>query len=277
MKRLIITDSCAELNEEIRKKSDIRKAPFFIDVEDKHYIADDNLNIDDLLTNIKDSKEVSRTAAPTPESFMRNIEGYDEIYMVSISKKLSGAYNSANIAKTMIEEENPEIKVHVFDSKSAACGETQVISKIQSLFEENESFENIIKKTEKFIESMNTIFVLEDLDTLIKNGRMSKVAGFVASALNIYPICVNNDGEIKVKHKSRGLKKAMSKMIETIGELAENTSDRILYITHIRNEERANQLKELVQKRYKFKEIEIFEGTGLSAVYANKNGIIMAF
>ena len=230
-----------------------------------------------MLNDIKNSKVVSKTAAPTPESFMKDIEGYDEIYMVSISSKLSGSHNSANIAKTMIEEENPNIKVHVFDSKSAACGETQVVSKIQSLFEKNESFENIVKETEKFIESMGTIFVLEDLDTLIKNGRISKVAGFVASALSIYPICIGVDGEINIKHNPRGLKKAMSKMVDTIGELVENTSDRILYITHIRDEKRANAVKELAQKAYNFKDIKIFEGTGLSAVYANKNGIIMAF
>lgn len=277
MKKLIVADYCAEINEKMEKQQNIKRVPFFIDIEDKSIIADDRANIDELIELMNNSKEVVKTAAPTPEYFYEAAKGYDEVYFVTISSKLSATYNSATIAKTMLEDENPNAKIHVFDSKSAACGETQVINAIQEQLNLSKTFEQVVDNVTAKIEKLNTIFVLENLDNLIKNGRMSKVAGMIASALKIYPVCVGVDGVIEVKHKPRGIKSALTKMISTIGELTDTYSDKILYITHIRNEERAKKIKEMAEEVYDFKSIEILEGTALSTTYANKNGIILAF
>ncbi|MFM1525196.1 DegV family protein [Helcococcus bovis] len=277
MKKLIVSDYCAEINEKMEKQQNIKRVPFFIDIEDKSIIADDRANIDELIELMNNSKEVVKTAAPTPEYFYEAAKGYDEVYFVTISSKLSATYNSATIAKTMLEDENPNAKIHVFDSKSAACGETQVINAIQEQLNLSKTFEQVVDNVTTKIEKLNTIFVLENLDNLIKNGRMSKVAGMIASALKIYPVCVGVDGVIEVKHKPRGIKSALTKMVSTIGELTNTYSDKILYITHIRNEERAKKIKEMAEEVYDFKSIEILEGTALSTTYANKNGIILAF
>ncbi|MFM1581906.1 DegV family protein [Helcococcus bovis] len=277
MKKLIVSDYCAEINEKMEKQQNIKRVPFFIDIEDKSIIADDRANIDELIELMNNSKEVVKTAAPTPEYFYEAAKGYDEVYFVTISSKLSATYNSATIAKTMLEDENPNAKIHVFDSKSAACGETQVINAIQEQLNLSKTFEQVVDNVTTKIEKLNTIFVLENLDNLIKNGRMSKVAGMIASALKIYPVCVGVDGVIEVKHKPRGIKSALTKMVSTIGELTDTYSDKILYITHIRNEERAKKIKEMSEEVYDFKSIEILEGTALSTTYANKNGIILAF
>ncbi|MFM1539896.1 DegV family protein [Helcococcus ovis] len=277
MKKLIVSDYCAEINEKIEKQENVKRVPFFIDIEDKSIVADDSADIDELIKLMNNSKEVVKTAAPTPEYFYEAGKGYDEIYYVTISSKLSATYNSAIIAKSMLEDENPNVKIHVFDSKSAACGETQVIRAIQEQLELNKKFEEVVENVTAKIEKLNTIFVLENLDNLIKNGRMSKVAGMIASALKIYPVCVGVDGAIEVKYKPRGIKSALNKMVSAIGELTNIYSDKILYITHIRNEERAKKIKEMAEEFYDFKSIEILEGTALSTVYANENGIILAF
>lgn len=277
MKKLIVSDYCAEINEKMEKQQNIKRVPFFIDIEDKSIVADDRANIDELIELMNNSKEVVKTAAPTPEYFYEAAKGYDEVYFVTISSKLSATYNSATIAKTMLEDENPNAKIHVFDSKSAACGETQIINAIQEQLNLSKTFEQVVNNVTEKIEKLNTIFVLENLDNLIKNGRMSKVAGMIASALKIYPVCVGVDGVIEVKHKPRGIKSALTKMVSAIGELTDTYSDKILYITHIRNEERAKKIKEMAEEVYDFKSIEILEGTALSTTYANKNGIILAF
>lgn len=277
MSKIIVVDSCAELTTEMKSKTKIGIAPFFIDLNGEHFLADDNVNIEKFLDDMKASKEVVRTAAPTPESYFEAAKGHDEIYFVTISGKLSGSLNSANIAKAMIEEENPNVKAHVFDSKSAACGETLVVEEIQELIAENKSFEEIVETVERKIKNTQTIFVLEDLDNLVKNGRMSKVAGFVASALSIFPVCIANDGEIEVSSKPRGMKNALNKLVQTIGELADDFNERILYITHIKDLKRAETIKEKVLEIYNFKEIKILEGTSLSSTYANRSGIILAY
>lgn len=277
MSKIIVVDSCAEFTTEMKSKTKIGIAPFFIDLNGEHFLADDNVNIEKFLDDMKASKEVVRTAAPTPESYFEAAKGHDEIYFVTISGKLSGSLNSANIAKAMIEEENPNVKAHVFDSKSAACGETLVVEEIQELIAENKSFEEIVETVERKIKNTQTIFVLEDLDNLVKNGRMSKVVGFVASALSIFPVCIANDGEIEVSSKPRGMKNALNKLVQTIGELADDFNERILYITHIKDLKRAETIKEKVLEIYNFKEIKILEGTSLSSTYANRSGIILAY
>lgn len=277
MSRIIIVDSCAELNEEMIKQNNVRKADFHIDLDGKHFLANDEVNIDEFLDMMKNSKEVVRTAAPSPDAFYELAKGHDEIYFITISSRLSGSYNSAVIAKRMLEEENPNVKIHVFDSKSASNGETQIIRNIQNQFNLGKKFEEIVAFAEEKLAKMQTLFVLEDLDNLIKNGRMSKVAGFVASALSIYPIGIAVDGKIDVKHKPRGIKNAVNKLVDTIGEIADNLEDRVLYITHIRNMERAETIKNKALEKYNFKNIEIFEGSALSTTYANRNGIIITF
>lgn len=277
MDRIIVVDACAELNDDMKSYSEIKKAPFFIDIEDKSFIGDENADIDLIIKSMKESNNPVRTAAPTPDSFYNPAKGYNEVFFVTISSKLSTTFNSAHIAKSMLEEENSNVKVHVFDSKSAVCGETKVIDWIQQEMRENKSFEEIVVNVEEKIKKMNTLFVLEDLGNLIKNGRMSKFAGFIASALSIYPVCIAVDGAIEVKYKPRGMKSALNQMVNTIGELDSSVSEKTLFITHIKNRERAELVKKLAEERYNFKNIEIFEGTALSATYANDGGIVLAY
>lgn len=277
MNRIIVSDSCAEITQEMQNKSKIEIAPFFIDVLDVSMIADESVDIDNLVELMAKSKEAVRTAAPTPDSFYSPAKGYDEVFYVTISSKLSTTYNNARIAKTMLEDEKPNVKVHVFDSKSAACGETKVITWIQEEMEQNKSFEEIVENVENKIKNLNTIFVLENLDNLIKNGRMSKLSGFIASALSIHPVCIGNEGKIEVKEKSRGIKSALNRMVNLIGEMTDTFSDKDIFITYIRNKERANNIKNLIEEKYDFKEINVISGTALSSTYANDGGIIISF
>ena len=277
MTRIIVVDSCAEFNDEMLSQNNYKRVPFFIDVNGKYLMADPEMDIDALLNDIKETKDVTKTAAPTPESFYEAGKGYDEVFYVTISSKLSTTYNNAHIAKTILEEDNPNVKVHVFDSKSAACGESLLVEMIQKGIKEDDAFEKIVSDVESKLKDMQTVFVLEDISTLVKNGRVSKIKGFLASKLSIMPISVGKDGEIDVRHQARGVKNALLKTVDTFGEVSNSFSHKTLYITHVRNEERANILKDLALQKYDFKDVKIFDATGLSTVYANRNGLIMAF
>lgn len=277
MSKVIVVDTCAEISEEMAKKSIIKKVPFYIDIDNQYFLADDNVDIDKLILDMKESKTGVKTAAPSPESFYEAAKGYDEVYIVTISSKLSSSYNSAMIAKDMLKDEYDEVKVKVFDSKSASCGETLVVESIQKYLEENLSFDEICQKVEKNISEINTVFTLEDIGNLVKNGRVSKFKGLLASAFSIYPVSIGVDGEINVKYNVRGLKSAIKKTIDTLGELTNNFNQKTLYVTHVKNEERAKLFVDMAMEKYNFKDFKIFESTALSTIYANKNGIIMAF
>ena len=111
--------------------------------------------------------------------------GADHVYAVTLSSELSGSYNSAVLGRNLLLESQPEKKIHIFNSRSASVGETLIALKIEECENKNMEFEDIVREVEAYIESQNTYFVLESLETLRKNGRLSNLKAFVATALKI--------------------------------------------------------------------------------------------
>lgn len=150
--------------------------------------------------------------------------------------------------------------------------------KIKELVEKGLHREAIIEKVEKFIDEMHTLFVLENLDNLMKNGRMNKIVVKLATVMQIRPILGDDgNGNIAFYSKVRGTAAAIEALCKTIGEYCKDTSDKILTITHCNNELQANRLKKMVEDMYHFKEIVVTKTRGLSSMYANVGGVIIAF
>lgn len=280
MKYKIIADSSCDLNKKLKEKLKIGLVPFKIDVDDKQFIDDENLDTMELIDAMKKSPNPIRTSCPSPGDFVDQYKATDadKIFVVTISGNLSGTYNSAVLAKNMVKEDEPNKFIHIFDSKSASVGETLVAMKIHELIEEKIGHMEIIEKVEKYIKEMKTFFILESLDNLIKNGRISKTKGLIANVLNLKPIMgADGDGNIKLVENVRGTKKAFRRLVDLIGETGERLEEKILAISHANALERAEELKKEIQKRYKFKDIILVKQAGLSTAYANEGGIILTF
>ena len=110
----------------------------------------------------------------------------------------------------------PEKKVHVFDSESASAGETYIALMIHDLIAAGKSFEQIVELVEEKIRSMHTLFVLDSLDNLVKNGRISRTVALLANVLSIR-LLMSDDGHGAIKNisKARGIKGALGQMVET--------------------------------------------------------------
>ena len=256
---------------------DIGIVPLKLLIDDKTYIDDENLSISELLSAMANSKSYARTSSPSPGDFIKEYEKADNVFVVTLSSQLSGTYNSAMIAKNIIQE-SAEKFIHVFDSKSASIGETLISMKIFELIQEQCDKLDIVNKVNQYINEMKTLFVLDNLDNLIKGGRLTKIAAHLASIFSIKPIMGGDeDGNIKLIDKVRGSKKAFNRFIEVIGIEAGNTEGKIIGIAHCNAPEKANKLKEQIEKRYSFKKIIVTEMAGLSTVYANDGGIVVAF
>ncbi|WP_313757619.1 DegV family protein [Tissierella sp.] len=274
----IVADSSCDLNEELKEKLNISLVPFKIDIDNKKFIDNEEINMMELIDAMKSSPNPIRTSCPSPGDFFVEYKNAENIFSITISSKLSGTYNSAILAKDMVEEEEPEKFVHVFDSKSASVGETLVAIKIQELIEKKLNNFEIVEKVEKYINGMKTYFVLENLDNLIKNGRISKTKGLIANVLNLKPIMgEDGEGNIKLVENVRGTKKAFKRLVEIIGETGEKFEEKILAISHVNAFEKAEELKKEIQKRYNFKDIILVKTAGLSSAYANDGGIILVF
>ena len=149
--------------------------------------------------------------------------------------------------------------------------------KIQECEEAGMSFEEVVAAVEHYIKGQHTFFVLENLDTLRKNGRLSKVKALVASALKIKPVMGSTDeGNICQLDQARGMNRAMIKMVEQIIEKTPDSEEKVLAISHCNCPARAQVLKEAFQERMKTGRIIVLDTAGVSSMYANDGGVIVA-
>lgn len=273
--RLIVADSCCELTDELKASMNIELVPLTLQLDDVDYLDDENLDINDYLAKMRSANSV-KTAAPSPKLFMDKFELAKEIFCITLSGKLSATYSNACLAKTFILEK-AEKMIHIFDSKGAAGTETLIAMKIQEYINKGMIFDEIVDNVNKYISNLNTFFVLENLDNLIKNGRISRFKAMIASALSIKPVMYGVDGEIDIYKKVRGLKKAYCELVDSISENCSNIEEKILVITHCNCKERAIEIKNKIIEKYNFKEVLIVSAKGISSTYENEGGIIISY
>lgn len=274
----IVVDSCCELPEECKSDSHFEIVPLTLIVGDLYEKEDDSsFDQAEFLKAVAECPTCPKSACPSPERYMEayNTED-DHVYVVTLSAQLSGSYNSAVLGSNLYHETYGDKDIYVVDSKSASCGETQVAMKIAELEEEGLSFDEITKRIEEFVRNMNTYFVLDNLETLRKNGRLSRVKALVASTLSIKPVMGADNGSIVQLGQSIGIKKALTKMVDNVIKDTSDTENKMLMITHCNNPERADFVKKQLEEKAKFKKIIIMDTAGISSMYANDGGVIIA-
>jgi DegV family protein with EDD domain len=274
----IVADSSCDLNTDLKEELGVTLVPFTLHVRDSIYRDDENLNVKRMIKEMAECPTIPKTACPSPNDFIKVYEGPESVFAVTISSALSATYESAILAKKMVLENVEDKFIHVFDSFSASVAETLISIKVFELTKKSYDNLQIVDKVNEYIKSMKTFFLLESLENLMKNGRLGKVKGRIATLLNIKPIMgATDDGNIMMVESVRGYKRAFMRFIEIIGEQGEKLEDKVIGIAHCNCLERAEEFKSELLKRYKFKDIIIVETAGLSSVYANQGGIIVAF
>lgn len=275
----IVVDSCCELPEALKiDKKHFESVPLTIQVDEHTIVDDDTFDQKSFLKLVAESPNCPKTSCPSPKAYADTFEcDAENIFVVTLSDKLSGSYNSAQLAKKLYAEEHSEDKnIYVVDSRSASVGELQVALMIQSCQEKGMSFEDTIEVVEAFTDEMSTYFVLETLETLRKNGRLSNIKAFVATALNIKPIMgATKQGSICQLDQARGMNKALGKMVAYIISHTERIEEKVLAISHCNCPQRAIDVKNAFLEKIKVKQVIIIETAGLSSTYANDGGIIV--
>ncbi len=274
MKDNLVVDSCVDFNEDTQ---DIARVPFRILIDEEE-IVDENLSIHSLIAKMKNTKNQIKTACAPPEDFINKLVEHKNNFIVTISSQLSGSYNSAMVAVESFKERFPNSFVHIFDSKTAAAGETMISIKVKQLIEDNFNTSEIIEQTNKYISKLRTIFILESLDNLAKNGRISNFKAILGSMLHIVPIMgEDGEGRIELKEQVRGRKRAFARLVDMISEYNVDFENTVLGITHVNCLEKAEKLRDDIKAKYPFKDVKIFNSSGLSTIYADDGGIVIAF
>ncbi|MEE0160435.1 MAG: DegV family protein [Christensenellales bacterium] len=279
---MILADSCCDLSPELLKKTQARVAPLTITIDDTHYVDDGTVDIPPYLAAMKASKNPVRSACPSPDLYAEDIKAADDdCFIITLSAKLSGSHNAAVLGVQLAEEDMPEKKVHVFDSESASAGETYLALMIHDLIAAGKSFEQIVETVEEKIRSMHTLFVLDSLDNLVKNGRISKTVALLANVLSIR-LLMSDDGHGAIKNisKARGIKGALTQMVETCRKHTEGlaAASQRLVISYCNCPERARQVRDMIREKCPaIGEIVMTPTSALSSMYANDGGVVIAY
>lgn len=273
----IIVDSCGELTDEMKASGNFETASLEIDVQGYHIIDDETFDQAEFLKRVAASPEAPKSSCPSPECYMEGYHcGADHVYAVTLSAELSGSYNSAVLGKNLYHEEYGEKDIYVFNSRSASIGETLIAMKIAECEEEGMEFDQIVKTVEAYIDSQNTYFVLETLETLRKNGRLKGMKAVMATALNIKPVMgATPEGNIQQLGQARGIKKALAKLTDEVMKGMKNPEEKKLAISHCNCRERAEYVRDMLKEKAAFKEILILDTAGISSMYAADGGIIV--
>lgn len=274
----IVCDSCTDLTEEDLKKGCYTLVPLTLLVDGEEIIDDETFDQADFLAKVAASKESVKSACPAPESYMEAYSKADDIYVVTLSAELSGSYNSAVLGKNLYEEENGTKNIHVENSRGAATTQVLIARKLNEYASQGMPFEEVVDKIEEYTTSLRTYFVLETLEVLRKNGRLSRLSATIAGALNIKPVMIGTrDGVIQKAAQARGMKKALAKMVEHMGSEGRDLTRRQFVISHCNCYERAVYVKELIKKHLHAEDVDIVDTKGVSSLYACDGGIIVSY
>lgn len=272
MKRKIVTDSSCDIWE--LNGVDFAVAPMTISTDNKHYVDNQELDVRLMSEDLAKYKGVSHTACPSVGSWLDCYEGYDEVFVVTLTGAMSGTYNSAMTAKGIYEEENENVKIHVFDSLSTGPEMRLLIEKLKEMIEENLTFEEIVEKGQDYLNHTRLFFALKSLHNFAMNGRVSKA---VASAIGVLNISIfataSEEGTIQQISKCRGEKKVVKSMIEHLENAGYHGGK--VRISHADNLKLAHNVRDKILELYPHADIIVYPMGGLCTYYAEIGGLLV--
>lgn len=275
----IIGDSCTDLTQELVADFKLQTIPLVVEIDDYRVSDDEFFDQAEFIKRVKDSDNCPKSACPSPEAFMNACEcDAKDIFIITLSSHLSGSYNSARMGIEMFKEEYGENAKNILliDSESASAGQLSLVKRIIQLYEKGLNFETVCKKILEIRDMQLTYFIIDSLEPLRKNGRLTGLKALIAETLNIKPIMGGDHGVIVKFGQARGLRRAYKKMVDYAWEECRDFSRKALTIAHCNCPDRAQQVKEFFCDKGTFESITITETRGVSTLYAGDGGVIVS-
>lgn len=237
----LVVDSTFGLDETLVKTEKIIVTPLKVVIESEEYI-DGQINPDLVVKALQEKKQV-KTSQPSPDLFVKayekQLETYDEVLCLTLSKTLSGTVNSATLAKTILNSD----KVFVVDTESTINGSGYLAEKVLEYLNEGHSASEALSYLEQLKEQGSLIFTVDNLQTLHLNGRLSKVSAVIGNILKIKPILRFRRGVLDVEHKVRSFNNVLLYLIKQVEGLLEYGKDVVVRIAYVDRSTEAKQLE----------------------------------
>ena len=277
----IIADSCCDRTKETEAMNNITFIPLTLSIGEYSISDDENFNQDDFISRVDEAGIIPKTACPAPDAFKKAMEcDEDDIYVITITDKLSGTYNSALQGKMLYEEEGEKKNIHIFNSLATSGLESLIAEKIYELASNGKSFDEVVSETEDFIVNHTALyFCLESLDVLNSNGRLYAMAASILKKIKLKLICERTtEGSVKLAGQEFNSNRALIKMANIIAAdmKDKDASDKKIILSQVCFEDKAKLVAQKLEN-IGFKEIEIVKASGLNSVYAAKGGLIVSY
>ena len=274
----IVADSGCDYREiaDLANQTTFESVPLTIQIDNEIFVDNAQLDIDGMMEKMYATSSASKSACPSPDDYLRNFEGAENIFVVTITGSLSGSHNSAQLAKKLFLEEHPTANIHVIDSLSAGGEVDLIVKKLNDLVKEGLSFEQVVEAITHYQKNTKLLFVLAKVDNLVKNGRLSKLIGAVVGLLNIRMVGEASDtGTLELLQKARGAKKALTAAVDEVLK-AGYKGGRII-IAHRNNEKFCQQFSEAIKEKFPAADISFLPTSGLCSFYAEEGGLLMGY
>ncbi len=272
----LITDSSCDLPKELIEKYNICVVPLNVLFGEECYT--DGIDNYSFYEKMKASKELPKTASPSPDKFIKEFACEAEnILIITISSGLSSTYNNALIGKNMYLEDHKEKRIEIIDSLSGSMGVGLLVLKAAKMIKEKKDLDHIVKVINEDAQKSFTYVALNTIENAVKAGRISSFKGKIAEVLNLKVIVQVEDGLVKVFDKARGERKTLSKLIQIIEDTGVNTSEKILAIAHANALDKALALKDMILKKHTFEEVIISQIGAVIGTYASDGAVLISF
>lgn len=280
----IIADSCCDRTERLAKWDNITFVPLTLQIGDYKILDDENFDQEDYVRRTIEYNGVAKTACPSPAAWAEAFDcGEDDLYVITITDKLSGTYNSALQGAQLYKDEHPESSknIHVFNSLATSGNEILIAEEIKKLADSGMAFDEIVSTIEDFIANHTELyFCLDSLDVLKKNGRLFAVAASILKKLRLKMIFKAVDGNISYVGQDIAMNRSLIKMAATIAKNLQgiDLSEKHLIVSHVCCEDRARLVADKIKAGgANFGEVEVIKMCGLNTTYASNGGIIVSY
>lgn len=271
--KLIVDSSSNMVNDPTHN---VEVVPLTISFGGKDYIDDQNLNIQEFLSDMNKNQVAGKTTCPSIQAWLDALEGTEKAIIVTMTSGMSGTFSSALQAKNMYEEKHPSSQIIVVDSRSAGPELTIVLHGIEKMIQGDIRFVDLEEEIAEFRMHTHLLFILQSLHNLSLNGRVSPTVAKIAGLLKINLIgTASKDGKLEPLTKARGMKKAMRELLKYMKD--DNYHGGEVIIDHCENEKDAETIKEKLQAEYPDAQITVRPMHGLCSFYAEEGGLMIGF
>lgn len=281
MKIALVTDSTSVLTKKEAEDNNVIVTPIPIIVGDKEYLEGVDITASQLFEMQRAGADFPKTSQPAIGEMIElfdklHDEGYDAIIAITLSSGISGFYETL---QTMARN-NPQYGLYPYDSKLTVRLQGYLVLAAARMIKAGYEPEDILNRLDQIRDTMDEIFVVDDLKNLSRGGRLSNASAFIGTMLHIKPLLTFKDGKIVAFDKIRSLKRAVSKVEELALERTSKLSyrDKLrLLIFHSNDAKQAEGIKEFVEENFPGRPVDVAEFSPVIATHLGEKSIALAW